>query len=322
MKKLRVGLYGRNGHQIHSLLENHPWAELAAIACFDRALLPDSLRDRQEIQSYDSLGELLTNAEVDLVSLCSPRRVDQARDAIACLRAGKHVYAEKPAALYEADLDEILAVAAETGRAFYEMDGTIFSPQILAMREVVRSGKLGTVVQVFVQKSYPYYDGRPQDEAIDGGLIGQNAVHAARFIEHLTGIRIVKSCGFETGLGNPGTGDLQMAASLSFSLENGGCATVLANYLNPRGTKIWGNEDVRIFGTKGMVEATAGCQKTRLVLGDEDLGALEWNEPVEEYFLQIARHLLGQGTLPFTQEEALHPTRVVLRAKAGAVQLT
>lgn len=322
MHKIRVGLYGQNGHQIHALLGDHPWAELAATACFDEGLLPSSLRDSRDIRAYASLPELLADERVDLVSLCSPRRADQARDAIACLLAGKHVYAEKPAALCEADLDEILAVAAETGREFHEMAGTVFTPPLLALRELIASGKLGTVVQVWVQKSYPTSEGRPQDEAVDGGLIAQNAIHAVRLIEHLTGLRVVASSGFETGLGNPGTGDLRMAASLCCSLENGGCASVVANYLNPRGLKIWGNDEVRVFGTRGMVEATAGCQRTRLVLGDDDLGALVEGGPVEEYFAQIARHLLGQGALPFSQEAELHPTRVVLRAKAGAVQLT
>lgn len=291
------------------------------MACFDRALLPASLQLHQGIRSYGSLDELLADKEIELVSLCSPRRADQARDAIACLRAGKHVYAEKPAALSEADLDEILRVAAENGREFHEMAGTIFTPELLAIREVVRSGKLGTIVQVFAQKSYPFFRGRPKEEAIDGGLIAQNSIHAVRFIEHLTGLRIVRMCGFETTLGNQGTGDLRMAASFSFSLNNGGCASMLANYLNPAGTKIWGNEEVRIFGTNGFVEATGGCLKTRLVLGDADLGTLEKYEPVEEYFAQIARHILKGGPLPFTPEEELHPTRVVLRAKAGAVQL-
>lgn len=41
---------------------------------------------------------------LDLISLCSPSRKNQAKDAIECLRAGKHVYAEKPAAFSEKEL--------------------------------------------------------------------------------------------------------------------------------------------------------------------------------------------------------------------------
>jgi predicted dehydrogenase len=52
--------------------------------------------------------------------------VDQASDAIGCLEAGRHVYAEKPSALIEVELDAILKVARRSGRQFLEMAGTIF----------------------------------------------------------------------------------------------------------------------------------------------------------------------------------------------------
>ena len=35
--------------------------------------------------------------------------------------------------------------------------------------EIVRSGQLGTIIQVTAEKSYPWTEHRPQDEAVDGG---------------------------------------------------------------------------------------------------------------------------------------------------------
>jgi hypothetical protein len=37
MDKIRVGLYGTNGHQINGQLAGHPLAELAAVAGFQEA---------------------------------------------------------------------------------------------------------------------------------------------------------------------------------------------------------------------------------------------------------------------------------------------
>jgi predicted dehydrogenase len=45
----------------------------------------------------------------------SPLRSEQAGHAIACMKGGKHVYAEKPCAMTEADLDAIIATSRETG---------------------------------------------------------------------------------------------------------------------------------------------------------------------------------------------------------------
>ena len=61
----------------------------------------------------------------------------------------------------------------------------------------------GEIVQVFAQKSYPWHESRPQDEAVDGGLTLQVGIHAARFVEHVTGIRISSLDLIETTHGNP-----------------------------------------------------------------------------------------------------------------------
>ena len=104
METLRIGLYGTNGHQMHrALTRPHPWpAAPTAVAGFPADAV-DALRaDGAACAVVPDLPALLARDDVDLVSLCSPRRADQAADAIACLRAGKHVYAEKPAARSEA----------------------------------------------------------------------------------------------------------------------------------------------------------------------------------------------------------------------------
>ena len=42
------------------------------------------------------------------------------------------------------------------------MSGTVFEEPYLSMTRMVREGAVGTVVQVFAQKSYPMYPGRPR----------------------------------------------------------------------------------------------------------------------------------------------------------------
>ncbi len=314
--KRGIGIYGANGHQIQHLLEKNPEAELVAMAAFPREKLPESLRANDSIRVYSSLEELWKDPRVELISLCSPRRKDQARDAVATLRAGKHVYAEKPCALTEEDLDEIIRVSRETGRIFHEMAGTALAQPYLAMRRVVQSGQLGEIVQVAVEKSYPYAETRPQDEEIDGGLITQSAIHGVRMIEQVGGVAVKSISARETTLGNPvKNGGLRIASLLMMELVNGGLASVAANYLNPRGTGIWGYETLRIWGTSGMVESTRGGQLTRLVVGEKDLGPLDTSATGEDYFDLYLRALRGQGKMPLTLEEELSPTRWVIRAK-------
>ncbi len=312
-----VGLFGLNGHQIHQHLIGRSHARLAAIAGFSRESLPETLRDDPTIRVHEDLASLLGDDAVQLVSLCSPFRRDQAGHAIAAMEAGKNVYAEKPCALSEAELDAIVATAQRTGMKFHEMAGTAFEEPYRTMREIVAAGTVGTVVQVYAQKSYPWHDKRPQDEAVDGGLIGQNAIHAVRFVEHVAAVRIAEVMALETTLGDPGPGGGHMASTLMMRLENGGLATIVANYLNPRGIGHWGNEELRIWGTQGMLESTDGGTRTRLVVGQEDRGSVTIGKSLD-YLDLMVDELRGAGTMPLSLEAELHPTRVVIRARASA----
>lgn len=313
-----VGLYGTNGHQVQLKLEGHPHARLVATAAVDRRQLTPSQQQDPEIRHYDTLDELLEDERVQLVSLCSPVRREQAREAIRCLEAGRHVYAEKPCAMTEADLDAILAAVERSGCRFREMAGTAFEQPYLTMRSLVQAGAIGTVIQVLAQKSYPYHDRRPQDEDVDGGLLMQVGVHALRFIEHVGGVRIDTIEAIETQLGNPRPGGLRMAACLMMRLENRGLASAVLNYLNPPAFGRWGNEMLRIFGSRGFVEATDGGTRTRLVLESEDRGSLVIDRPGLDYFDLYVATLLGRGEMPLSLEDELHPTRMVIRAKAHA----
>lgn len=317
--KIGVGLYGENGHQVFSQVENNQDVELIAVAGMQESRI-DALKNvHPDIRCYSSLQEMLGDSRVELVSLCSPVRRNQALEAMLCMRAGKHVYAEKPCAFTVDELDNLMLTAEQCGVQFHDMAGTAFDEPYRTMGEVVRSGRLGQIVQVLAQKSYPYYLARPQNEYIDGGLLCQAGIHALRMVEHVAGIKIAEIAATETKLGNPDlAGGLHMAASYMMRLEGGGVASVVANYLNQPGFGSWGNETLRIFGTKGFVEAVDGGARTRFVIGDDDLGELEIEPGARDYFDLVVDALLGKSPVPFSTEDELHPTRAVLRAKESA----
>jgi len=313
VKKVRVGLYGNNGHQLNFLLKGHPHAELVACANY---VPPRDLLEELPITPHDNLLALAIDPNVDLIALCSPMRSTQAEDAILCLQNGKHVYAEKPCALSEPELDRVLAAADASRRHFREMGNASFESPYLQMREVVKSGELGEIVQVFVQKSYPWHGGRPQDEAVDGGLTLQVGIHAARFVEHVAGVRISSLELMETTQGNPTPqGGLRMAATLQGRLENGGLGVMALNYLNPRGLGVWGNDHLRIFGTQGMVESVDGGTRTACVINEAPPRTLPPLETPRVHADDYFRFILENQPMPLSLEEELHPLRVLLRVK-------
>ncbi len=316
MKSLRVALYGCNGHQIFDV-EKDKNCTLTAVAGIPTSRL-DALSAYREgrLAVFESLDELIACKDVDLISLCSPIREQQADDAIAALKGGKHVYAEKPAALTVEKLNEILAVANECGKEFHEMATTAFERPLYRLKEFLKNRPIGTVVQIYVQKSYTSrFDCRPQDDLTDGGLVRWVGIHAFRFIEHIVGERIASVESVESHLGNPQSdGGLCTAASCIMRLENGGVAAACLNYLNPNSFGLHGNECIRVFGTHGMAEISDGGRVARAYIDGDGLIELDETEP-PDFFSMYASHLLFGTAMPFTLEEELHPLYIAIKAK-------
>ena len=66
MKKIRVGLYGMNGHQIHNRLKNHPDGEIGAVCFPDKGEMPGF----ENVPHYDTLEAMLTDDTLDMICLC------------------------------------------------------------------------------------------------------------------------------------------------------------------------------------------------------------------------------------------------------------
>lgn len=317
MKKLKTGVYGVNGHQISPFLEGNANIEFIAAACVPETFLNHFASYKAgKVKVYDSLDAMLENAGLDLVSLCSPRRADEANDAIKALRAGVSVYAEKPCALTEHELDAILAAEADSPAEFHEIADTAFAEPYLSAKALIERGEIGQVVQIYAQKSYPNnFAARPEDSSVDGGITRQAGIHAARFIEHVCGVRIADVRAFETTLGAPPEKPkLTTAVSVAMTLENGGVASMCVNYFNPKAFGLWGNESLRVFGTKGVLEITDGGRRTHLWNETGDCGEIPVSETSPKPFLdQITDHLLYQTPLPFDRDTELHPLRAVIR---------
>jgi len=320
MKRLKVACYGTNGHQIVHKLAGHPRAELVAVAQIPESYVAEHLGAERvsDVRFAGSLEQLVADPEVELVSLCSPRRDEQYGHVVKCLEGGKNVYAEKPCVLTIEELDGLWEVIGRSSAHFREMAGTGEEPVLKAFRKLIEDGEMGEIAHVFAMKSYPYHDRRPQDRGIDGGLIRQAGIHGVRFIQGATGLRATRVVGFDTTYGNPRQGDLQMAASVSLQLDNGAVGVLHCNYLNPPNIGYWGNDQLRIHGTRGMAEAVDGFSRHRAFLhegGERALGDLLPASPGADFFDCYVNFLLDGTTMPTELEEDLWATRTVIRAQ-------
>ena len=321
MSEVKIGCWGMKGHQILGKIPELTRARLTALGGVDEATFRD-LKERLPEACADAAYvadlQAMLASDVDLVSFCSDYRADQAGQAVRALESGKHVLAEKPMACNWADFDALTEAAAKSGKEVRTMNLMIYEREFKGMRDVVEAGTLGTIVQTYALKSYPYRDTRPQDRGIDGGIIMQAGIHAVSFVRYVTGLEFEEVFCYETQHGNPVAGELQMGATMSFRMADGSLSVVLCNYCKPWAVPYHGNDQLRVFGTAGMIELVDGKTRRMLATNEEAPAPFEDGTPDYHYPQDLIDCILDGTPTLLTQEDSFTNTRVVLRAQESA----
>lgn len=95
------------------------------------------------IFTYASEQAVWDDPEVELVTIATPNNFHKPL-AIKALRAGKNAVSEKPVMMNAAELTEVMAVAAETGKIFTVHQNRRWDRDYQTVCEVIRSGMIGT----------------------------------------------------------------------------------------------------------------------------------------------------------------------------------
>jgi len=315
-----IGCFGLAGHQILDYITGLRRARLAAVGGMTQAEIQRIKADFPDVAVFPDLDSMLGEGEVDLVSFCYTPRSKQALLVIKALEAGKHVLAEKPIATTMDDLAKIRSAVAASSAGLRTMTSMPYGGQFTGMKQIVAAGTLGTIVQVYAMKSYPYHDSRPQDRDVDGGIILQAGIHAVSFIRYVTGLEFVEVFAQDTGTGNPGKGELQMSANMTFRMSNGALAVILCNYCNPPGIGYHGNDQLRVHGTNGMIELVDGKTRRLLVVKNDEPQAFDDVTPEKSYPQDFIDHILDGTPTLLSQEDTFRNTEVVLRAQESATR--
>lgn len=90
-------------------------------------------------------NELLERDDISLVNICTPNYLHK-EQTIAAIKAGKHVYCDKPLALNAADAAEMVAAAKESGLTCQVTFHNRFCPAVLRARQLVEDGFIGEVI--------------------------------------------------------------------------------------------------------------------------------------------------------------------------------
>jgi len=106
-----------------------------------------ALAAEKRLHVYGGLEDLLRDAGTDLVLVATPNDSHKPL-AIRAMQAGKNVICEKPVTLSSGDLNEMIAVSAQTGRLLTVHQNRRWDEDFLTIRKILESGELGAPFRI------------------------------------------------------------------------------------------------------------------------------------------------------------------------------
>jgi len=143
---VKVGVVGLGywGPNLIRNLQELEAADLRWICDLDEARLTGVGRRYPAVRMTQSYDDLLADPELEAIAIATPVSTHHPL-ALAALRAGKHVFVEKPLAASATQAEELTAVAADAGLTLMPGHTFLYSPPVNLIRDIIRSGELGDI---------------------------------------------------------------------------------------------------------------------------------------------------------------------------------
>lgn len=286
--------------------------------------------------NYPTLESVLNDPRVDAVCLGGSFG-ERGGEAIAALRSGKHVYADKPVCTSLAEIDEIEALASAKHLKVGCYLTLRFSQGIRNLREMIAEGTLGEIGCINMTAQHPLqYGSRPMwyfAPGQHGGTINDIAIHGVDLVRFITGMGIKNVTAARTwnhfATEEP---DFRDCGQFMAELDNGAGFMADVSYAAPASCgfsletywrmTFWGTRGVAEYKMKGA--GTAGIDADSAVLLQVALQGSKGFTPMElkSYNVtglgEFVREINGETDLLINTEDVIRSSREVLTIQAAA----
>lgn len=141
---------------------------------------------------YGSYAEMLSRADCDAVTICTPSGLHSAQ-GVAAARAGKHVITEKPMAITLEQADALVQACDAADVRLFVVKQNRLNPSVQLLKRALDKGRFGRIylanATVRWQRPQEYYDSAPWRGTweFDGGAFMNQASHYVDLIQWLVG---------------------------------------------------------------------------------------------------------------------------------------
>lgn len=250
MEKIRCGVIGLGWFGEHHVdtLQALAQVEVRAVCTRTESRLKEVAGKYGVPKTYTNYNDLLADKEIDLVTVVTHVK-DHVAPTVAALKAGKHVFLEKPMADNAEDCDQIIAAAHKTDKCFMVGHVCRFDTVYALAKEEIEAGNLGTIISMHAKRNLAKWI-TPSHLMKVSALFG-DGVHDFDLMSWYSGAKpksvYAQSMNTRPELPND---DLGWAM---FRLDNGAIAVIETVWCLPENVPFAIDARMEIIGTKGAI---------------------------------------------------------------------
>jgi predicted dehydrogenase len=288
---------------------------------------------------YDSFDAVMDDSSVDIVLIATPNHLH--RDmAVAAMRAGKHVLCEKPVTVTSAELEDIMAVAKETGKVFYPRQNRRWDEDFLIIKKIYDENLVGKTFNI--ESRIMGSRGIPGDwrgvKEFGGGMMLDWGVHLLDRILMMVPEKVKRVYCNMTYIKNSECDDgfklqLIFESGLTVSVEVGTCHFInhpIWYIAGDEGTAVvenWQNEGklvtLKSWQDKDALPILAGEGLTKTMAPREQNSVTEYSLPKVVYdrnalYINVADVINGKTEQIVTAEQALRVLKLMEAAQKSS----
>jgi len=293
-----------------------PGLQTVAVCDIDPSRTDMARADLPDIETYNSVAEMLSKADIDLVTIVTPHNT-HAPLALQCLKAGKHVVSEKPFCITVKEATAMIEAARAAGVTLTTFHNRRHDGDFKAIKSVIDKGMIGDVFHI---EMYMGGYGHPgtwwrADKKISGGAFYDWGAHVVDWTLNLVPGPIESVMGyFHKLVWLDATNEDQVRAIVKFA--NGCVADIQQSGIARVGKARW-----RILGTKGAIEDFGNGQfhlVTEIdgIVVDSQVKYFDsdWNS----FYINLGAHLCEGAPLEVTPESARRVIGVIETAEKSS----
>lgn len=197
MNKLRIAIVGcGNVSRMHFEALNENKNTLLVACCDNVPEKADKMAEKYNIKAYYSFEEMLSDAQLDVLHICTPHYL-HAPMAMSAMEKGIHVFCEKPLAIHYEDALKMCECAKQNNVYLAACFQNRYNMSSQYLRDLVESKKYGNIVAVKADVTWDrdekYYsdDWHGTLDKEGGGVIINQCIHTLDLIQWLVGDDVV-----------------------------------------------------------------------------------------------------------------------------------